>query len=64
MNQSLDAYHPKISYFISKYEIFRKKIYNKKTISLVNKVQEKEEKFSVINDRMTFIIYYNKQYKI
>ena len=63
MNQSLDAVHPKISFLISKYEIFLKNIYNKITTSLVNKANEKEEKFSVINDILLFLSKYNKQYK-
>ena len=55
MNQSLDAVHPKISFLISKYEIFLKNIYNKITTSLVNKANEKEEKFSVIKDILLFL---------
>ena len=55
MNQSLDSAHPKISFLISKYEIFLKNIYNKITTSLVNKANEKEKKFSVIKDILLFL---------
>ena len=50
MNQSLNVFHPKISFLISKNEIFLKNVYNKLTVSLENKDNEKEGKFSVIND--------------
>ena len=63
LNQSLETIHPKISYLIYKYGVYIKNIYIKITNSLINKIEEKDDKFSVINDILSFMNKYNDKYK-
>ena len=63
LNQSIDAYHPKLSYLVYKYQLFLINIYDKIKESLISKVYNKEVKFSVIKDIYDFIVKYNKKYK-
>ena len=62
LNEQLDCFHPKISYLISKYKLYLKKIYEKIKNSLVIKHNIKEEKFSIINDIYQFIKNFNSKY--
>ena len=62
MNKALDSYHPKISYLIEKYKEYLVSIYNNIKISLVNKIETKIEKFSIINYIINFITMMNKNY--
>ncbi len=55
LNQSLETINPKISYLIYKYGEYLKNINTKITNSLINKIKEKEDKFSVIIDILSFI---------
>ncbi len=63
LNQSLETIHPKISYLIYKYGVYIKNIYRKITNSLINKIKEKEDKFSVKTDILSFMNKYNDKYK-
>ena len=63
MNNTLDCFHPKISYLIHKYKEYLIKIYEKIKNCFVNKIEIKHEKFSIINDILTFITNYNKKYR-
>ena len=63
LNQSLETIHPKISYLIFKYGEYIKYIYTKITNSLIKKIEEKDDKFSVINDILSFMNKYNDKYK-
>lgn len=63
LNQSLETIHPKISYLIYKYAVYIKNIYIKITNLLINKIEEKDDKFSVINDILSFMNKYNDKYK-
>lgn len=63
LNESIEVYHPKISYLIHKYKEFLKSIYSKIKDSLLIDIQIKKEKFSIIEDILNFISNYNHKYK-
>ena len=62
MNLSLEVYHPKLSYLISKYAIYLKNIYVHIKNSLINPVIETKEKYSVINDIMSYLKNYKNKF--
>ena len=62
MNQKLESYHPKISYLIEKYSEYLISVYEKIKNSLVNKIEPKIEKFSIIKDIIRFIKNMNEKY--
>jgi hypothetical protein len=61
LNNSLDCYHPKISFLITKYKKYLLKIYEKIKSSLVNININSIEKLSTINDILLFIQNFNKK---
>ena len=63
LNESIEVYHPKISYAIYKYKIYLKSIYSKIKDALIKKIPVKKEKFSIIEDIINFISNYNSKYK-
>ena len=62
LNLSLEVYHPKLSYLISKYANYLKNIYDRIKDSLINPVIEMKEKYSVINDIMSYLKNYKNKY--
>ena len=62
-NEILDSYHPKISFMINKYKDYLIKVYEKIKSSIVNKEKVKIEKFSIVEDIISFISNYNNKYK-
>ena len=63
INQTLKCFHPKISFLIHKYKEYIINVYNKVTSSFVNKIETKEEIFSIIEDIKIFFINYKNAYK-
>ena len=63
LNESIEVYHPKISYAIYKYKIYLTSIYSKIKDALIKKIPVKKEKFSIIEDITNFISNYNSKYK-
>jgi hypothetical protein len=61
---TLECTHPKDSYLVDRYREYVKLLYNKITNSLINKTDEVEKKFSVIDDIINFITLYDKKYKV
>ena len=63
LNESIEVYHPKISYLIYKYQIYLKSVYFKIKDSLIKEIPVKKEKFSIIVAIINFISNYNRKYK-
>ena len=59
LNGLIECYHSKLSFLIDKYNNYIRFFYEKIKKSLINKIEEKVEKFSVVNDILLFI----KKYK-
>ena len=56
MNNTLQCYHPKLSYLLFKYKEFLINVYKKIKSSLViNNIPKNNKKFSVIDDIFEFI---------
>ena len=64
LNSILESYHPKISYLIEKYSEYLRNVYLKFKTSLVKNSVLKKEKFSIINDILSFIRNFKKNIKI
>ena len=64
LNEEIEGFHPKISYLVDKLKLFTIKGYQFYIESIVNKKEEKYEKYSVINDILNFITKFNKKYHI
>ena len=62
MNNSFDCFHPKISYLIYKFKLYLIKVGEKIKNSLVEKVEIKNTRFSIINDIFNFLKNYNNKY--
>ena len=62
LNDSINGFHPKLSYLAEKLKEFTIKGYHVYIESIVNNKEEKYEKYSVINDILNFIMKYNKKY--
>ena len=63
INKKLECFHPKISYLVTKYKEYLLSIYNKIKLALVNKINPKKEKFSIVVDILKFIKNLNDKYK-
>ena len=62
LNSLIECYHPKLSFLIDKYKNYIRFVYEKIKKSLINKIEEKVEKFSVVNDILLFIKRYKDLY--
>ena len=62
LNSLIECYHPKLSFLIDKYKNYIRFVYEKIKKSLINKIEEKVEKFSVVNDILLFIKKYKDLY--
>ena len=62
LNSLIECYHPKLSFLIDKYKNYIRFVYEKIKKSLINKIEEKVEKFSVVNDILQFIKRYKDLY--
>ena len=62
INDTLECYHPKISYLISKYKDFLINVYQKINNSLVIKIESKTESFSVVKDILNFFKHLKQKY--
>ena len=62
LNNSINGFHPKLSFLAEKLKEFTIKGYHVYIESIVNNKEEKYEKYSVINDILNFIMKYNKKY--
>ena len=64
LNDSLNSFHPKISYLVEKLKNFTINGYQIYIESIVNNKEEKYIKYSVIDDILLFISKFKKKYKI
>ena len=64
LNEEIEGFHPKISYLVDKLKLFTIKGYQFYIESIINKKEEKYEKYSIINDILNFIAKFNKKYHI
>lgn len=54
LNCELDVFHPKLSYLSENYKNYIINVFNKVKEILINRIQNKAEKFSVVNNIIGF----------
>ena len=62
LNESVEEYHPKLSDLIDKYKTYIINVYAKIKEIMVNSIQDKREKFSIVKDIYKFFTNYNQIY--